>query len=69
MDGAKRTAFAAAIYFLVAQGYARPQSLPTDEVIAFCLSVAEENSRLALGEPIEPKTIEQIADWFRRILK
>lgn len=69
MDGTKRTAFAATIYFLVAQGHTRPQSLPTDEVIEFCLAVAEENSRLALGEPIKPKTIEQIADWFRRLLK
>lgn len=67
MDGTKRTAFAATLYFLTAQGYQRPRFLPTEEVIQFCLAVAEENSQIAIGAPVEPKTIEQIAAWLRRL--
>jgi death-on-curing family protein len=67
MDGTKRTAFAAALYFLAAQGHSRPQFLPTEEVIQFCLAIAEENSQRAIGEPVEPKTIKQIAAWLRQL--
>jgi hypothetical protein len=42
--------------------------LPEDEVIRFCLAVAEENMRLAAGEPIQPQSIAEIADWLRRLL-
>jgi death-on-curing protein len=68
MDGTKRTAFASALYFLEMCGYPRPTTLPDDEVIRFCLAVAEENMRLAASEPIVPKSIPEIADWFRRLL-
>ena len=68
MDGTKRTAFASALYFLEMCGYHRPPVLPVDEVIRFCLDVAEENIRRAEDETIQPKTIAEIADWFRRLL-
>jgi len=42
MDGTKRTAFASAIYFLNERGYALRGQLPKDEVIRFCVQVAEE---------------------------
>ena len=32
-----------------------------DKVIRFCLDVAEENARQAQGEPVQPKTIAEIA--------
>ncbi len=68
LDGTKRTAFASALYFLERCGYARPRVLPEDEVICFCPAVAEENMRLAAGEPIQRKSIAAIATWFRRLL-
>jgi death-on-curing protein len=68
MDGTKRTAFAATLYFLDTCGYPCPPVLPEDEVIRFCLEVAEENMRQARGEPIIPKTIPEIAAWFRDLL-
>jgi death-on-curing protein len=68
LDGTKRTAFLAAIYFLENRGYTIPEYLPKDEIIRFCLAVAEENMRLAAGEPVQPKGIPEIADWFRRLL-
>jgi death-on-curing protein len=68
MDGTKRTALASAIYFLEICGHPRPAVLPEDEVIRFCLAIAEENMRLAAGEPITPQDIPAIADWFRRLL-
>jgi hypothetical protein len=46
-----------------------PVILPKDEVIRFCLEVAEENMRQARGEPVEPKTITEIAAWFRQLLQ
>jgi len=39
-----------------------------DEIIRFCLAVAEENMRLAAGEPITPTSIPEIAAWFRWLL-
>jgi death-on-curing family protein len=69
LDGTKRTAFAAALYFLKQRGYAVPSPLPQELVIRFCVEVAEENMRFAQGEPIEPKTIAQIARWFRDLLQ
>ena len=67
MDGTKRTAFAATLYFLEMYGYDRPQTLPEDEIIRFCLEIAEENIRRAYDETIQAKTIAEIADWFRRL--
>ena len=69
MDGTKRTAFASALYFLKVCGYSRPQVFPEDEVVQFCLGVAEENTRRTAGEPVQPKTIAQIAAWFRQLLE
>jgi len=68
MDGTKRTAFASALYFLEQYGYPVPEVLPMDEVIRFCVEVAEESQRLAQGEPIQPKSIAEIAAWFRHLL-
>jgi death-on-curing protein len=68
MDGTKRTAFASTMYFLERSGYPRPESLPMNEVIRFCLEVAEENIRRTEDPSIQPKTITEIADWFRRLL-
>jgi len=65
MDGTKRTAFAAAIYFLQERGYALRRPLPKDEVIRFCVAVAEEAKRQAEGEPVQQKTIAEIAAWFQ----
>lgn len=69
MDGTKRTAFLATLYFLATLDYTVPDRLPKDEVIRFCLDVAEENMRQARGEMIETKTIAEIAAWFRRLLQ
>jgi len=63
-----RTAFLSAIYFLENRDYVIPEYLPKGEVIRFCLAVAEENMRLAAGEPIIPTSIPEIAAWFRRLL-
>jgi len=68
MDGTKRTAFASTLYFLDLYGHPRPTRLPEDEVIRFCLAIAEENMRLAAGEPITPQGIPAIAAWLRRLL-
>jgi prophage maintenance system killer protein len=68
MDGTKRTAFAAAIYFLEKYGHPRPAIFPEDEVIRFCLAVAEENARQLPSEPFQPITVPEIAAWFRQLL-
>jgi len=68
MDGTKRTALASAIYFLRERGHPLPHPLPKDEVIRFCVQVAEEAVRQAEGEPVRPKTIPEIAAWFRNLL-
>jgi death on curing protein len=65
MDATKRTAFAATLYFLEVFGHPHPSLLPEDEVIRFCLAVAEENAPLLEGQPI---TIAEIAAWFRQLL-
>jgi len=68
MDGTKRTAFAAALFFLECSSYPIPEQFPLDEVVDFCVSIAEENLRQSQGENITPRTIPDIADWFRRLL-
>jgi death-on-curing protein len=68
MDGTKRTAFLSALYLLENRGHAIPNRLPKAEVIHFCLAVAEENMRLAAGEPITPQSIPAIAGWLRQLL-
>lgn len=68
MDGTKRTAFAAALFFLENCGYAIPPRFPLDEVIDYCISIAEENLRQSQGENITPRTIPEIAAWFEKLL-
>jgi death-on-curing protein len=68
MDATKRTAFAATLYFLHISGHPPPSILPEDEIIRFCLAVAEEHARQSAGEPVQPITIAEIATWFRRLL-
>ena len=67
MDGTKRTAFAATLYFLDNCGYVIPAQLPLQEVIDFCVSLAEENLRQSRGEDVVPRTIPEIADWFQKL--
>lgn len=64
LDGTKRTAFAAAMYFLHERGYALRRPFPQDEVIRFCVGLAEENQRSAAGDTATVQTIPQIADWL-----
>lgn len=68
LDGTKRTAFLATLYFLATHGHAIPQYLPQDEVIRFCLSLAEENLRLIAGEVEQTMVISDIAAWFRWLI-
>ena len=68
LDGTKRTAFLATLHYLASRGYALPQPLPKDEVIRFCLALAEENLRLAAGEVTQVITITDIAVWLRWLL-
>jgi death-on-curing protein len=69
MDGTKRTAFASAVYFLQERGYALRRPLPKNEVIRFCVDVAEEARRRAEGEPVELKTIAEIAAWLKELVE
>jgi death on curing protein len=69
MDGTKRTAFAAALFFLESCGYSLPKRFPLDQVINFCVSIAEENLRQSQGEDIEPRSISEIAVWFQELLR
>lgn len=62
MDGTKRTAFAATVYFLDQLGHPRPTHFPRAEVIQFCLNIAEENRRQS-----RPVHIEQIAIWLLQL--
>jgi death on curing protein len=68
MDGTKRTAFAATLFFLENCGYAIPARFPIDDVIDYCVSIAEENLRQSQGENITPRTIPEIAAWFQKLL-
>jgi death-on-curing protein len=68
MDGTKRTALAAALYFLERCGHPIPQRLPLTEVVAFCVSIAEENLHLSRGESVKPRSISEIAEWLRALL-
>jgi prophage maintenance system killer protein len=68
MDGTKRTAFAAALFFLERKGHTLPGRFPLDRVISFCVSIAEENLRRSRGEDAAPQGIAEIADWFKQLL-
>jgi death-on-curing family protein len=69
MDGTKRTAFAATLYLLERLGHRIPDQLSKGKVIPFCVEVAEEAMRQAEGEPVQPKTIAQIAAWFKELVE
>jgi death on curing protein len=69
MDGTKRIAFLSALYFLENRGYRIPTLFPKDEVIQFCLAVAEEHARQSAGEPVQPITVAEIAAWLRHLLR
>ncbi|MBC6952215.1 type II toxin-antitoxin system death-on-curing family toxin [candidate division KSB1 bacterium] len=68
MDGTKRTAFAAALYFLDRCGYPIPTRIPLEEAVEFCVAIAEENLRRAEQEIFVARSILEIADWFRKLL-
>lgn len=68
MDGTKRTAFAAALFFLQRCGYILPEQFPLAEVVDYCVALAEENLRHARGEVVAPRTISEIAAWFEQLL-
>jgi death-on-curing family protein len=69
LDGTKRTAFAAAVYFLHERGYTLQRPFRKDDIIRFCVGVAEEGQRLAAGEQVTIQTIRQIAEWFRGLVE
>jgi death-on-curing family protein len=69
LDGTKRTAFAAAVYFLHERGYTLRRPFPKDDIICFCIGLAAEGQRLAEGEPIAAMTIHQIADWLKGLVQ
>ncbi len=69
MDGTKRTAFAAALYFLEQNGHRLPGEFPLTEVVEFCVAIAEENMRISRGEDTQPRTVNDIAEWFRKLVE
>ena len=69
MDGTKRTAFAAAVYFFHERGYTLQRPFLKAEVIRFCIGLAEEGQRLAKGELVAVQTIRQIAEWFKGLVE
>ena len=69
MDGTKRTALTATLFFPDGYGHSLTAPLPLDEVIDFCVSIAEENSRQSRGEDVAPRTIREIAEWFQQLLR
>ena len=56
----------APFHFLQERDYSVRWPLPKDKVIRFCVEVAEEAMRQAEGEPVQPRTIAQIAAWQSR---
>jgi len=64
LDGTKRTAFLSALWLLRLYGHSVPARLPHDEVVKFCVEVAEENT------PPErtPRTVAEIAAWFHDLI-
>jgi death-on-curing protein len=68
MDGTKRTAFAAALFFLARCGHSLPSRFPVNQVIDFCVSIQEENLRESHGDDIKPADIADIAAWFQELL-
>ncbi len=59
LDGAKRTALAAALYFLDRSGLQLPEALPRQGVVAFCMRIAEAE---------DESTVAEFAAWLRHLL-
>src|SRR5437667_8390654 len=68
MDGTKRTAFAATLFFLDRCGCSLPERYPVERVIDFCVSVAEENLRKAESEEAPNRSIAEIAAWLKDLI-
>jgi death-on-curing protein len=68
MDGTKRTALAATLFFLESCGYSTPKQFQVNKVIDFCVSIAEENLRQSRGENITLSTVGDIAAWFQELI-
>jgi death-on-curing protein len=68
MDGTKRTAFAATLYFLQTCGYSIPDRFDSDTVVDFCVAIAEENLRLSRGESVVTRNVNDIALWLQRLI-
>ena len=64
LDGTKRTAFLAALWFLRLYGHTIPARLPHQEVVNFCVEVAEENA----PPESSPRTVAEITAWFRNLI-
>ena len=69
MDGTKRMACAAAVYFLHARGYPLQRPFPKDDIIRFGVGLAEAGQCLAAGEPTAAQIIRQRADWRKGLVK
>jgi prophage maintenance system killer protein len=65
MDGTKRTALLSALWFLKMAGHSIPTALPHEEVVAFCVEVAEES----LYPDRQPGSVIEIAAWLRRLVE
>jgi len=68
IEGTKRTAFAAAVYFLHERGYICQRPFLKDAIIRFCVGLTEERQRLAEGKPVAVQTIMQIAEWLQGLV-
>lgn len=64
VDGTKRTAFLAALWLLHLYGHSIPARLPHEEVVRFCVEVAEENT----PPETTPRTVAEIAAWFHHLI-
>lgn len=62
LDGSKRTAFAAALYFLDRSGVHLPDVFPQREVVAFCMALAAEGSGSAATG------VAETAAWLRHLV-
>lgn len=68
LDGTKRTAFAATLFFLGERGYEPRRPLPKDDVIRFCVELAEEEKRRGAGQEVELKTVSEISIWLESLV-
>ena len=57
------------MYFLHERGYTLQRPFRKDEIIRFCVGLAEEGQRRAAGEPVAVQTIRQIAEWFKALVE